>query len=177
MSSGTGVVRARPRSQRAAIVAGHSRRSGSGRLGRLTRGTPWGDRDLLNLLVWQVVGLVGIAVTYWICSGEVKFHDQIVMIAFSVLAVVVASVGAAMFLLTGLAEVGRERLAVRQEIAGRYGLTQAAARGGAAESQVVTADGMRRYHTSNCDVVIGKQTRPLAAGEAEKLQPCGMCRP
>jgi hypothetical protein len=176
MSSGAGVVRTRPRTQRAAVVAGHSRRSGDGLLGRLTKGTPWGDRDLLNLVVWLLLALGGIAITYWLCSGEVEFHDQVAWISLSVLAVVVAGAAGGLFLFTGLREVARERSALSREIANRYGLTVAASRTETAEPTVVTADGMRRYHLAGCDVVRGKSTRQLTDAEAEKLKPCGMCR-
>lgn len=172
MSSIPDVAGAPARARSGRAVSARSRRAG-GVLGGRINGSPWIKRNLAFLLLWQGVGLIGIAITWIGSSGEVNFRDQTLWTAYAVLAVVIAAAGGAHFLMTGLVAVARERREVRDLVALSYARTPSQAAGG---SSVVTAAGMRRYHLASCDVVRGKHTRAVQPG-ADDLAPCGMCQP
>lgn len=171
----------RPRATRSRAVATRSRRSG-GLLGARIPDSPWIKRDFAKLMFWQLVGLVGITITWIGCSGALDFRDQAIWTSFAVLAAALAASGGVAWLLTGLAAVSRERRQLRADIAALYGFTaRADANSDPTEvgrAGLVTADGMRRYHRPSCDVVRGKPVRParVSGQDAEDLKPCGMCQ-
>ncbi|WP_344602811.1 hypothetical protein [Sporichthya brevicatena] len=112
-------------------------------------------------------------------SGDLDFDDQAAWIALAVLGAVIAAAGGALWLLTGLAMVARERRSVQACIAALYGTSAAEVdeiNRTAANAVHVTADGMRRYHRPSCDVVRGKPVRPIAGPRNEDLLACGMCQ-
>lgn len=177
MTSTAEVAGVRTRSSRVHAVARSRRTTGS--LGRPIADAPWRRHDLFRLVFWQALGLVVIVICWFFCSGSIVFRHQVSWVAVSVLAVAVATAGGAMWLLTGLAAVARERRQIRLDIASHYELTArdgSASDDPAADGVFVTAVGMARYHHSACDVVRGKVTRRVPDPAAENLKPCGMCQ-
>lgn len=134
---------------------------------------PWTHGDRLRVVSRVVLGLAGLVVAWYGCSGTISFEHSLMWIAAATAAVAIGVTGMVSWLLHGLAEVKRATAGILVEV--RAGLEDAPGEvsGKRAEPVVhVAAAGMRRYHLPTCELVVGKQvSRIRPAGR----RPCGMC--
>ncbi|MFN2536657.1 MAG: hypothetical protein ABR549_00715 [Mycobacteriales bacterium] len=126
-----------------------------------------GDR----LAVATLNGLALLAVFgCWIGSAtEVRFHDTLYWLQGGIVAVVVASVADALWLLAGL----RQLRAGRRELARRWPAAATPRIPTQQHRTYVTTDRMTTYHDPKCLLVKGKSVREPS--KKDTRVPCGMC--
>jgi hypothetical protein len=141
------------------------------------RPLPWRPPDVISAAVLNVVGLALIVAGYVVSAHTAVPDHQLLATNLAVGGLAVALCANALWLLTGLREVGLLRRAV---LAGR---TVVAAPARASEQlapdALVATSTMAFYHRPECSVVAGKRAAPspLRSHESQGRRPCPMCRP
>jgi hypothetical protein len=137
---------------------------------------PWLVGDVLGV---AVVNLVGVGLILGGLQGArhtTDPHTLLLLLNVAAAGLVVGLAGNAVFLLSGLRQVGRlrtELLGVRADSVPQTSPVAVAAAG------LVSASSMTRFHRSDCPSVQGKPVnesslaKHLAAGRV----PCGLCQP
>lgn len=145
---------------------------------------PWATHDLVRLIAFVATGAVGCAVAWTGASAHAALRDQTGWIVLGVAAFGVAVVGQSLWLRQGRRAVAAHATRVLGEAAAlapegwRAATVQAAAVAAEAEL-LVAAEGLRRFHRSDCLIAGGRGWSPLPrrTHEAAGRAPCGICRP
>jgi hypothetical protein len=134
-------------------------------------GSLWSRRSTLVLAVFDSIGFAAIALG-WFETGTRQVSTQVawVNVAIAGLALSVAANG--WWLLSGRRRIGHE---MARLFSGR-GLSRRSATPG---RELVSGEGMRLFHRSDCVFVIDKKVEPASRGtlEAADRQPCAVCEP
>ena len=141
---------------------------------------PWHGRDLANAWLFNLVGL-GLLLGGLQGTRHTTDPEQLVVwMNVAAVGLVLALGGNAVFLLSGLRQVGRLRTAllVRPDTDTTQLLPPVAAPARAAAALVATP-AMTRFHLASCPAAAGKpvSAAPLAEHIGAGRRPCGMCRP
>lgn len=141
---------------------------------------PWHAGNRLSVLFLGLLGLGGIAFSWWMIGGTAEAATQQRWLDVGVVAVILATVGDAVYLLAGRRSVrSRQRsLALRLARLTDAGVTT----DNTVETDsgtVVTAARMSRYHRADCLLVQGKAVTRGSVGENQRAgrRPCGVCMP
>jgi len=148
---------------------------------------PWATGDLVRLVAFVATGAIGCAVAWTGASAQAELRDQTGWIALGVAAFGLAVVGQSLWLRQGRRAVaahaarvlgGSGALVPAGAGPGAVSVTGAASAPGSAE-QVVSADGLRRFHRPDCPIAAGRGWSPLPrrTQEAAGRTACGICRP
>jgi hypothetical protein len=145
----------------------------------------WRPEDLLRWGV--VVGLGGIvvAVSWYICAGDVSFSQQIGPTDAALAGLLLAGIGNVGWLLRGRRILGERRRALLPDVPARASDVGAVRQvdvrhGDEAGTLFVAGDGMERFHRSDCLLASGRHdwtTMTRAEHEVAGRRPCGVCRP
>ena len=141
---------------------------------------PWATPDLVRLIAFVATGAVGCAVAWTGVSAHAELGDQTGWIALGVAAFGVAVVGQSLWLRQGRRAVAAHAARV---LGGAAALAPAGPRGApvtaSATEQLVAAEGLRRFHRSECPIAAGHGWSPLPrrTHEAAGRIACGICKP
>ena len=142
------------------------------RVSRIETGL-WPRSVLWTNVAGNAVGGAILASSWYGLSGSVP-EDHGRWLGWAVAGLVAAALSNALLILTG-----RFRINGRVAAVGEYQMPAALA--GEAQSRLVTAPGLTRYHDRECQLVAGKETEPFDPAAGDKghgtLQPCGVCEP
>jgi hypothetical protein len=140
-----------------------------------SRPGPWIYGDRLAVLTLNVLAVVAVFVCWVGSATEVAFRDSLLWLQGAIVAVVVASVADAVWLLAGMRALRERRRALVLQ-------WPAAAPGRVARSRedapdLVTGERMTAFHRPSCLLVRAKEVRQGSRRdfERERLTPCGMC--
>ena len=136
-----------------------------------------------------MVGLGGIvlAVSWYVCAGDVSFSQQIGPTDAAVAGLLLAGIGNVGWLLRGRRILGERRRALLPDVPARIGVgTVRPVRVHHEEEEeeagalYVAGDGMERFHRPDCLLASGRpdwtpETR--TEHEVAGRRPCGVCRP
>lgn len=147
---------------------------------------PWSSRDIVHVVEYLLVATALLGTAWYGASGTTNFSYQVYWVALGIAAMSLLSFGALMFLLGGMREIRRRRLAVMVDLAEVLPLEQAAAPVATAavgvddEADWVASALMTHYHRRRCALVRGKAVAfaGLSQMHADAGRvPCGVCAP
>jgi hypothetical protein len=135
--------------------------------------------DLVRLISWMTVGLIGVGLAWVFVSGSTTWRTQAIWTAVGAAAVAIATVGGVIWLVSGFGIVGRERTELRLRTIALTETLQPAVASPEASEVLVWAPAMKRFHSSSCQLTIGKAVKPASRQEfvGRGIEPCGMCQP
>ncbi len=138
---------------------------------------PWATPDLVRLIAFVAAGAGGCAVAWTGASAHAELRDQTGWIALGVVAFGVAVAGQSRWLRQGRRAVAAHATRVLGEAAALVPDQSGPAPVMAATEQVVSADGLRRFHRPDCPIAAGRGWSPLPrrTHEAAGRIPCGIC--
>lgn len=138
---------------------------------------PWATPDLVRLIAFVAAGAVGCAVAWTGASAHAELRDQTGWIALGVAAFGLAVVGQSLWLRSGRRAVAAHAARVLGQAAALGPAGSGPAPVMAATVQVVSADGLRRFHRADCPIAAGRGWSPLPrrTHEAAGRTPCGIC--
>jgi len=158
----------------------------------------WRPEDLLRWAVAVGLGGIVVAVSWYICAGEVSFGSQVGPTDAAVAGLLVAGMGNVSWLLKGRRALGERRRALLPDVSLVSDATSGAG-GKAPQSEEVAqtdprgldpvlnelelcvgGEGMERFHRPECALTSGRHDwKALSRGEHEAAgrRPCGVCRP
>jgi hypothetical protein len=145
----------------------------------------WRSEDLLR---WGLtVGLGGtvVAVSWYICAGDVSFSQQIGPTDAAVAGLLLGGLGNVGWLLRGRRVLGERRRALLPDVAARTLDVGTVRRVDVhheeeAGALCVAGNGMERFHRPDCVLASGRHdwtTMTRAEHDAAGRRPCGVCRP
>jgi hypothetical protein len=141
---------------------------------------PWHAGNSLSVGFLGLLGLGGLALSWWMVGGSAEAATQQRWLDVGVVAVLLATVGDVVYLLAGRRSVrSRQRsVAVRLARLADAGVPVAGAVG-TDDGTVVTAARMSRYHRGDCLLVRGKPVSRGSVAENQRAgrRPCGVCTP
>lgn len=137
--------------------------------------SPWRLGDLMSLVATLVIAATAILVGWIGVSAEPAASHQTGWLNVGIGGLVIAGIGTAVWLMTARRAIGERRRHLLPDVV----LVAAATRGPQTVSDpLVVLPGMTRYHRSSCELVAGKDVKPVRSGRrAAALTPCGVCRP
>lgn len=141
---------------------------------------PWRRSDLHQAITLAVVGAIVVLAGWEGISQTDDFNTQLLWIVVGAAGVIIAGLGAALWLVAGFRNVRARMLALPAETARRVSVLDASSAAPAAtvSSGYVTADGMTRWHRVDCPLAAGKQgVRAIDPMKSPQLRPCGVCTP
>ena len=141
---------------------------------------PWRRSDLHQAITLAVLGGIVVLTGWEGISQTDDFNTQLLWIVVGAAGVIVAGVGAALWLTAGFRNLRTRMLALPAETARRLSVLDAPPAASAAplSSAYVTADSMTRWHRAACPLVAGKQgLRAIDPTTMPQLRPCGVCTP
>jgi hypothetical protein len=144
---------------------------------------PWQRREVVWPSSRIFVGLIGIVLAYWGCSGTLDWTKQSWWVAIGSIALIVSMSGVAGFIKVGLRNLRHlQRLLLgtaRAQFAGAAIAISADVRSAeaAGSSALVTVAGATVVHRADCLLVIGKAVSGVSHEDAlaARLETCGMC--
>ena len=142
---------------------------------------PWHTGHRLSLALLSLLGLGGIALSWWMVGGTAQTATQQAWLDVSVVALLVAAAADAQYLLTGRRAVRRREreltLRVAALAAGPASIVDSSA--DPDTGAVVTSARMSRYHSGDCLLVRGKTVGRCSVAENRLAgrRPCGVCTP
>lgn len=139
---------------------------------------PWSVEALRGVGIANLLGLTGTIVAGFGAFLNSDWERQQLWLLLGILSLMVLVVADASWFLVGRRAVGTRRREVLGPLAER--LLGGAAQQGMDGAQVLVAvPGMRHYHRSSCQTVIGKAVAevPLEEHQRAGRGPCGMCTP
>lgn len=143
----------------------------------------WRAEDLLRWAVAVGLGGVVVAVSWYVCAGEVSFSQQVGPTDVAVAGLLVAGIGNVGWLLKGRRALGERRRALLPDVplANRDQLDVVRIVPRPADLDLyVGGDGMERFHRPECMLTSGRHDwkgMSRAEHQAAGRQPCGVCRP
>ena len=141
---------------------------------------PWRHRDLHHAITLASVGAIVLLAGWEGISQTDDFNTQLLWIVVGAAGLILAGLGAALWLTAGFRNVRSRMLALPAETARRLSVLDApsAAPVAAPVSGYVTADGMTRWHHAACPLVAGKRgIHAIDPTATPELRPCGVCAP
>jgi hypothetical protein len=148
------------------------------RVRRATREYPfWQTRDVRRLLITLVVAAVGLGLSWFGTSGTASWSRQMGWLSLGVIAVALAGIGIAQWLLTALRAVRVRQSRIADSIAARLVLDTEDDADAARPAELVTAPKMVHFHRADCPLVARKAMAPLRPADRDIYRPCGVCRP
>ncbi|WP_019875971.1 hypothetical protein [Sporichthya polymorpha] len=146
----------------------------------LRRLSPWSPVESRRLLLLVGVGLLVVAVAWWIVSREAAWNDQTDAMGLAVLGAMVAAYGVTSWLLRARAVCNARRNAMFAVIGdvgpGRTAAPPAVTEEGPAE-EVVAHPEQGRYHRPSCALAAGTNWPLVPRATLIDRQPCGVCDP
>jgi hypothetical protein len=126
----------------------------------------------------MAIGLAGIVVAWAGASGTLTWRNQLIWTAVAAGAVLLAGSGGALWLLSGFGVVKAEQQFIKQLLRTRYAVERPQTSQMRQPGNLVWAPGMTRYHSSACELVVGKSVQSLSEDDLRRLEllPCGMCQ-
>jgi hypothetical protein len=152
----------------------------------------WSAEDFMRWVLAIGAGGIVVAVSWYVCSGDVSFDKQIGPLDAAVAGLVLAGLGNVMWLMRGRRVLGERRRALLPDpvmavasagtvrrVSGDAGGAAAVAGDGAEAGLLVAGAGMVRFHRPDCALAAGRGWSGATRTEHEGLgrQPCGVCRP
>jgi hypothetical protein len=141
---------------------------------------PWHLGDRLAIGFLSLVGLGGIALSWWRVAGAADWSTQLAWVDVGVTALIVAAVADAGWLMAGQRALRRRKRALIRRIENAIADTaMEEVAEDAAGGLVCTAPRMTTYHRPDCLLVQGKPVHrgPIAEANAAGRRPCRMCTP
>ena len=156
----------------------------------------WGAEDLLRWVITVGLGGIVLAVSWYVCAGEVQFSQQVGPIDAAIAGLLLSGIGNLAWLLHGRRALGERRRSLLPDVAvagfdqptavgtrrrlGSASQTMTSVASTAEETLFVSGEGMERYHRPECALAAGRtgwSALPRQEHEAAGRQPCGVCRP
>lgn len=143
----------------------------------------WRAEDLFRWAVAVGLGGVVVAVSWYVCAGEVSFSQQVGPTDVAVAGLVVAGIGNVGWLLKGRRALGERRRALVADVplADRTQVDVVSVVPRPADVDLyVGGDGMERFHRPECVLTSGRRdwkSMSRAEHQAAGREPCGVCRP
>jgi|SRR5438552_5988717 len=135
-----------------------------------------------TLILWAFLSGIGVAllVLGWAqVRSESVYADQVPGINMAVAGVIAAGAGAISMLLAGRRAVAVRRLAVLGDLRGMPVRASAGASGDPTSQNLVSGEGLRRFHRAGCTMAQGRNWSASSRPEHERAGrvACGVCRP
>jgi hypothetical protein len=156
----------------------------------------WGAEDLLRWVITVGLGGIAVAVSWYVCAGDLQFSQQVGPIDAAMAGLLLAGVGNLAWLLHGRRALGERRRALLADVTlggldqpapvgtrrrlGSASRTMTPVASAADESLFVAGEGMERFHRPDCALAAGRtgwSTLPRQEHEAAGRRPCGVCHP
>ena len=143
----------------------------------LERFRPWSAEHLARLFVSQLTAFTVIMVAWYQTSGTGLVQRQLAWLGVSVVGLLVAGAGNALWLLRGLRRIQlTQRAVLPATTRPRF---EPLPRESGTVPLLVSGAALTRYHLAGCALVAGKETfdasRPRH--ESAERRPCEVCRP
>jgi hypothetical protein len=141
---------------------------------------PWRVGELVSLYCFNLAGLVLILLAWFQVSGQVDLGSQMRWLNAGVAGVIVAGAGNVLWLMAGRRRVGELCRSAARPVLARAARNRTVANAptpDGAVGQLVSGQGMTRFHRRSCLFVAGKPVTPaserghIAAGR----RPCDAC--
>jgi hypothetical protein len=157
---------------------------GASRAAPASRPMLWRAEDLLRWGLTVGLGGIVVAVSWYVCAGDVSFSRQIGPTDAAVAGLLLAGIGNVGWLLRGRRIVGERRRTLLPDVPARLDEVRVrrvdVLHGEEAWALYVAGDGMERFHCRDCMLASGRtdwKTMTRAEHEAAGRRPCGVCRP
>ncbi len=156
----------------------------------------WGAEDLLRWVITVGLGGIVVAVSWYVCAGDVQFSQQVGPIDAAIAGLMLSGIGNLAWLLHGRRALGERRRSLLPDVAvgdldqlasvgirrrlGSAAQTMTSVGLTAEETLFVAGEGMERYHRPECALAAGRtgwSALPRQEHEVAGRQPCGVCRP
>lgn len=153
----------------------------------------WGAEDLLRWVITVGLGGIVVAVSWYVCAGDLQFSQQVGPMDAAIGGLLLAGVGNLAWLVHGRRALGERRQALLPDVTPgvfderpsvgtrrRLGSISETAAPVAEESLYVAGEGMERFHRPDCALVAGRTGWSALSRhehEAAGRRPCGVCRP
>lgn len=142
---------------------------------------PWSGRDLVRAVQYLLLTAVLLGTAWYGASDTTDFVHQVYWVVLGIGATALLSFGALMFVLDGMREIRRRRLALMQDLDSALSPAQPLTPVGHVEHEhAVAASLMTHYHRRSCPLVRGKaipHVGPPATHVDAGRVPCGVCAP
>ncbi len=142
---------------------------------------PWRRSDLRQLVTLASVGAIVMLLGWEGVSETDDYNTQLIWIVVGASGLIVAALGAGLWLSAGFRNVRERMLAVPDETAAYLAMLDGAPapeRDRASVAGLVTAPGMTRWHHADCLLVQGKRgLRTVDPAREPELRACDVCNP
>ncbi len=156
----------------------------------------WGAEDLLRWVITVGLGGIVVAVSWYVCAGDLQFSQQVGPTDAAIAGLLLAGVGNVAWLLHGRRALGERRRALLPDVTldsldraapvatrrrqGPATETMTSVPSASEEALFVAGEGMERFHRADCVLAAGRtgwSALPRHEHEAAGRRPCGVCRP
>ena len=157
---------------------------GASRAAPAPRPVLWRAEDLLRWGLTVGLGAIVVAVSWYVCAGDVSFSQQIGPTDAAVAGLLLAGIGNVGWLLHGRRILGERRRALLPDVPARVEVGTVRPVGVHHEEEpgaiYVAGEGMERFHRPDCLLASGRhdwKTKTRAEHEVAGRRPCGVCQP
>jgi hypothetical protein len=143
-------------------------------------GAPWRVGDLLSVVLVNLIGLVLIVAGWYVAHNTTEPARHLLATNIAIGGLVIALIANAVWVLSGLREVGQLRRHLLDTHVAFSLAQQASVNSTAPDDEVLVATPeMTRYHRPGCPAVQGKHVQPASASRHadDGRRPCGICEP